>query len=121
MRMAYVAVWYDPARVEKLARAAGWNGEDGLLDAYHPDEDSRAESAKEFTTLDGAVKHLSKLVADGRDFWGQGEVREFEIEGSRCRYCTCRGWKCIRLYGVDETGIVSRDSHDECCGSDRDD
>lgn len=114
MRTAFIASWYDPATVEARARAAGWDGEEGLLDRYHPEEDSRCESIKEFPSLKAATDFLKKIIADGKDFWGQAHIREYEVNGPRCQYCTCRGWKQVREYVIEETGIVDNFASNDC-------
>lgn len=118
MRIVFVAIWYDRTKVEARARARGWDGHEGLLDAYHPEEDPGACDQLECRDLESAVAHLRKIVAEGKEFWGQGIVRKFEVDGRRCRYCTCRGWRIVREYDVDETGIVGEHARDDCADDD---
>lgn len=117
MQKVYQAVWYDRANVERLARVAGWNGKDSLLDAYHPDENSdKAATCKRFNEFDAAVAHAKSIVADGVDFWGQTAVLEIEIvpRGQRCAYCTCRGERVAREHEVEASGVVGSHGRDDC-------
>jgi hypothetical protein len=122
MRTAFVAVWYDTERVLAKARALGWkDGEDGLLDAYRPEEDLRGSDVREFPTLEAAVGFLSPMCADeNKVFWPQGRVREFEVGGRPCRYCICRHartgepWRIVKEYTVEEEGIVEEHGRDDC-------
>lgn len=61
---------------------------------------------------------LQQIVADGKDFWGQTRIDKFEVDGKRCKYCTCRGWNCVHTYFVEAEGVVEDHSQDDCCGED---
>lgn len=115
MHVTFVAVWYDRRKVHDRARQRGWKeDEGGLLDAYHPEEDPSGHEAREFKDLSAAVAHLMKIITAGQDFWGQAKVREIEVGGSRCRYCSCRGYKCVREHIVEADGVVQTEPYDEC-------
>lgn len=120
MRAVFVAIWYDPKKCEANAIKAGWDPAcgDGFLDIYFPEEDPKGHEEKEFSSLDPAVSFLRQIVADGKDFWGQGRVNKFEVGGRRCKYCTCRGWNCIHTYIVEAEGVVEDHTEDNCCGED---
>ncbi len=117
MRTVYTAIWYDPAKCEAKAIKAGWDATsgDGFLDIYHPEEDPGGHDEKDFTDLDKAVAHLQKIVSTDKDFWGAGRINQYEVDGKRCKYCTCRGWNCVHTYLVDETGIIEHAAEDNCC------
>ncbi len=117
MRTVYTAIWYDPAKCEAKAIKAGWDATsgDGFLDIYHPEEDPGGHDEKDFTDLDKAVAHLQKIVSTDKDFWGTGRINQYEVDGKRCKYCTCRGWNCVHTYLVDETGIIEHAAEDNCC------
>jgi hypothetical protein len=114
MRTAFVAIWYDRNKVIARAKERGWDGDDGMLDVYHPEEDSKGHEAREFPDLAAAEKHLRTVIASGNEFWGQAKVREIEVGGPRCRHCDCRGFKCVREHIVEAEGIVDVRSYDEC-------
>jgi hypothetical protein len=119
MRTAFVAIWYDRAKVEDRARKAGWKEEEGgLLDIYNPEEDPRGYEKLECPDLKSAETHLRNVIAEGKEFWGQAIVREFEVNGPRCKYCTCHGWKCIREYVVEENGVTDQYPQDDCADDD---
>lgn len=120
MRAAFVAIWYDPKKMEANAIRAGWDPASGVgfLDVYHPEEDPNGHEELECNDLDSAVVHLRNIVADGMDFWGQGRIREFVVDGRRCAYCTCRGWRCVKEYDVDDTGIVRSEAVNDCAEDD---
>ncbi len=116
MQTKFLAVWYDTEKVLAKARLAGWkDGEDGLLDCYAPEEDPKGADAKEFPTLEAAVAFLAPMCAEeGKLFWRQADVREFEVGGRRCKYCTCRGWRIVREYTVEAEGVVDDHACDDC-------
>lgn len=119
MRTAFLAVWYERAKVEARATARGWKEADGgLLDIYNPEEDPDGSEQLECPDLKSAETHLRNIITDGREFWGQGTVREFEVGGARCRYCTCRGWRMVREHVVEENGIVQTVAGSECSDDD---
>jgi hypothetical protein len=116
MQKSFLVVWYDTEKVLAKARLAGWkDGEDGLLDSYAPEEDPKGADVKEFPTLDAAVAFLKPMCADeNKLFWRQGNIREFEVGGRRCKYCTCRGRRVVHEYVVEEEGVVEDFSRDDC-------
>lgn len=115
MRKVFLAVWYDPDKVKARAKERGWIEEEGgMLDAYHPEEDPRGHEQLECPDLKSAETHLRNIVAEGKDIWGQAKIREFEVDGPRCQYCVCQGWKCVREYEVEAAGITGQSTHDEC-------
>lgn len=116
MNKSFLAVWYDTEKVLAKARLAGWkDGEDGLLDVYNPEEDADAEDVKSFPALDAAVDFLKPMCAEeGKLFWRQANVREYEIGGTRCKYCTCKGHRLVHEYVIEDEGIVEDYFRDNC-------
>ena len=116
MREVFVAVWYDPKKVEQKAVAAGWdpNSGEGFLDIYFPEEDPNGHESKEFNSLEASVKFLKGIVSSGNDFWGQARVNKYEIGGKRCQYCTCDGMNCVRTYIVEAEGVVEEHAEYNC-------
>lgn len=122
MTTKWLAIWYDTEKVLAKARLAGWkDGDDSLLDCYSPEEDAKGADVKTFSTLAAAVAFLAPMCADeNKLFWRQGTIREFDVGGPRCRYCTCEGWRVTHEYTVEAEGIVETSSRDECCNGDDD-
>lgn len=114
----FVAEWYDRAKVEAAARAAGWNGVDSLLDEHHPEENPKVVDHLKCPDLQSAVTHLRNVIADGKEFFGQADVLQIESGGSRCRACICGGKKLIKRYVVDETGVVEEHAESSCLDED---
>jgi hypothetical protein len=120
MKTVHVAIWYDPKKVKARAIKAGWNPDsgEGHLDIYAPEEDATGHESREFPDRPAAVAFLQELVARGGDFYGQGVLKEFEVDGPRCRYCTCRGWKLVRSAYVDDTGPIEDMPENDCLDDD---
>lgn len=114
MQTTFVAYWYDPAMVEARARKHGWDGDDGLLDYYHPEDDPNGHEAKSFRSLSGAVDHLKAIILAGQEFWGQGKVCEIQKVSRRCAACTCRGYRTLREFTVEDCGVVDERTVNEC-------
>jgi hypothetical protein len=115
----FVAVWFDPKKVQAEAEKRGWDPKsgDGYLDFYHPEEDRKAGESKSFPDLDSAVAHLKVIVAAGGDVFGQGHIHELEIlpRGERCRFCVCNGFRLAKTHWVDETGLSESYAEDNGC------
>lgn len=115
MRTSFLAVWYDPQKVEARAIARGWPKDgDGMLDYYSPEEDPRGAEVLECRDLKSAETHLRNIIADGKDFYGVTEIQEIEVDGPRCQYCICRGRKLVRRYQVEESGVIESVPCDDC-------
>jgi hypothetical protein len=121
-RTAWIAHWYETEKVVARAKALGWKeGEDGFLEIYSPEDDNETLDQREFPTLAAAVEFLAPMCAEeGKIFWRQADVLEFEVGGRPCRACTCRDhrtrepWKLVKRYVVEAEGVVEETHEDGC-------
>ena len=107
----FIAEFEDRAKIAALLKA-----DDDEDSAHEIALQSEAHTSERFATLNGALDWAKARVEQEQTFYGVVTVSEYETvpRGARCRYCICRGNRCIRYHNVDETGIIESFSNDDC-------
>ncbi len=111
----FFVLWHDYEKCVAKAKALGWvEGEESLLDYYHPEQDMKAGDIAGPFTLEQAIERGRAIIASGVTMFGALHVREIETVTSRCRYCICHGRKTVREFIVEEEGVVQEEWFDDC-------
>ena len=107
----FIADFEDSAKVAALIK-----GEEDEDSAHEAATRPEAHTSRCFSTLDEAVAWAKERVVEHETFYGLVEVSEYESVplAARCKYCFCRGNRCIRYHVVSDDGIEGTHSNDEC-------
>lgn len=113
MKTEFIAAFEDFKSLKAAAIKAGCPEDGSYLD-YAEAHDHR--TAKKFATKPEAIAWLQEKINTMETTFGCGDITEGEIvpPNLRCNYCTCRGWRPIKRYTVDDTGEVDGCSIEDC-------
>ena len=110
----YVARYEDRAKIDKEAKALGWDeGVGPLMDML---DVNQYTTARKFNERSDAEKWLIERITAGKTFFGVGDLTELCTikQLHRCRICTCDGKRRERSWHVDQDGRHDEHIFDDC-------